>query len=257
MAYEEKEPKPKIVAVPLDRARRARGEGVVAMPRSKVASLRAFRRIRADRFFGVLGAILIAIGILLIFTWERPPVVPKTFSIEWATKAENVQNEAIQLTAAQGSRTVSINVAGPNVTAVSWWMQWKDDQGDEGSEADNFSIEVKGPPGANLTLPATTYQLLTANITRTFLMSGIPEITSVPATTQAEARRKVGDQTNRTGIGTYEFVFSLKSLNGNWQDNTLRDRAPCSVPYCTQDTRMDLTFHFEAITYSPVFKRNF
>lgn len=258
MADEPKKPDPsKIVAMPLDRARRARGEGVVAMPRSKVASLRAFRRIRADRFFGALGALLVILGVLLIFVWEKPPDIPKTFSIEWTPSTTSLTTEALSLTTAQPTKAIPLTVPGPNVTAVTFWFSWKDDVGNEGSEADEFSFEVKGPSGANLTLPAEKHILLQGNISRTYLMSGVPELSSVPAKTESEARAKVGDQTNQTGIGTYEFTFRLISLNGDWTDNSLRDRAPCNSPYCTPDNEHKMTFHFEFATYSATYKRNF
>ena len=47
------------------------------MPRSKVAGLRAFRRVRADRTLGAIGALLLLIGVALIFAWEKPPPVEK------------------------------------------------------------------------------------------------------------------------------------------------------------------------------------
>src|SRR5687767_12178167 len=92
------EPKNQIRAVPLEDVRRARGEQKVAMPRSKVASLRAFRRVRADRAFGALGIVLLLIGIALIFTWEKPPVIEKKFEVQWplaTTQEDPIEGAAL------------------------------------------------------------------------------------------------------------------------------------------------------------------
>ena len=255
----EKPDKSKIVAMPLDRARKARGEGVVAMPRSKVASLRAFRRIRADRVFGLLGGVLVVMGVLLIFGWEKPPEVTKSYGVEWPLSIASADDRTLRFTAVNQPQNFTLKVAGPNVTAVVFWMNWTDDKGDQALDADNFSFELKGPPGANLTLPPESIKKLSENRSRTYIMSSIPEISSVNTDNEMTARRLVGDQKNLTGVGDYAFTFTLLELNHDWKDERFRDTTPCDVdtPYCSRDTTFTLVFHFHVLTYSDHYVKKF
>lgn len=258
MSPEPQDPSKKLLAVPLERARRARGQSVVALPRSKVATLRAFRRIRMDRLLGVVGTLLVAIGIVLIFTWPQPPPpVEKKFGVEWPRTLVDKGTEQGNL-AAQQAFTHTEEVDRPNVTHVTMWLTWQDDVGDEAVEGDTFELEVQGPPGSNVTFKSNrTGGQAGANMSFTFAMSGIPDVASVPAATEDEARKTLGDRSNRTGMGSWTMTVRLLRAEGDWSNNDLRGRVPCQAPHCTPDPGNSFELHFEYAVYQVAFKKLF
>lgn len=258
MSPASKDSSPKMRAVPLEQARRARGQSMVALPRSKVASLRAFRRIRMDRLLGLLGALLVAIGVLLIFTWPQPPTpVQKKFGVEWPQTMVDTGTESGYLQE-RGVFLHAVQVDRPNVTYVSMWLTWKDDVGDEAIEGDTFELEVQGPPGSNVSFKGNrTGGQEGANMSFTFAMSGIPDVASVPATTEEEARQTLGERTNGTGMGTWTMNVRLLRAEGDWNNNDLRGTVPCQAPHCTPDPGNSFELHFQYAVYQVAFKKLF
>jgi len=256
---------PKIVAMPLDEARRARGESVVALPRSKVASLRAFRRVRADRVFGTIGTILVIAGLILAFKWPAPAVhPPPTYKVEWPETRAFSKDEKARLdfpsqpstsNPPAPSKVYTEKVDQVNVTKINFWLTWKDDLADPAAgqaDGDNFSLMVKGPSNYGFTQSATG-GAGGANISYSLPESGIPDKGSVPAKTYPEALKALGDYSNKTAMGDWTFTVTLLHAGDKWDPSSpmyeYRDQVPCSAPYCQRDTGNDFTFHFEFYTY--------
>lgn len=266
MAAKDPDSGSKLVAMPLEQARRARGEALMALPRSKVASLRAFRRIRADRIFGAAGLALVLVGVLLIFAWEKPPPVEKRFGVEWPqtnTMLDPVSDEF----AAGDSETYTFPVNGTNVTAVTFWLTWIDDVARPSSgqaEGDTFEIQVSGPEGSNVSFTERRVGGQAGmNMSYTLPMSGIPDVASVPAKSEEEARAALGDRTNQTGGGDWTITVRLVSANHSWESEDARNAAggmcpPQSIPnVCTFDPGNSFELHFQFATYEVQFKKLF
>lgn len=248
-----------IRAVPLDEVRRARGETKVAMPRSKVASLRAFRRIRADRAFGAIGLLLLIIGIALIFSWEKPPVIEPKYGVEWP------QNRTVEplivgqpLAAGAPPRTGTYDLTVPNATTIVFTLLWEDQIGDQAIEADALELSIEGPEGVNLTNATILQTAKQGNITIPVPLNGIPDIASVPASTEKEAFAAVGDRTNRTGVGTWTYSVRVVSAPGDVKNEAIRnpqgeaafcDPALPDNANCTPDGFQDYRLEISYITY--------
>lgn len=268
-----------IVAVPLEQFRSARGQAVVALPRSKVASLRAFRRIRTDRLLGTIGIILVLIGILLIFTWEKPPEIVKKYGVEWPLETITLENDnntlacsANPCAGAAAERTYSIDVTQTNVTGVTVWLQWNDNvvgENEELSEGDELRLTLTGPEGTNITNVAVSKVGGRAgeNISLTYPMSGIPDLGAVqPADNDAEAFALIGDKTNRTGIGTWTITVAIVRAGDDWgpspvaaelRSNGQKCPPNSAQPVCTPDPGNDYNFGFQIIRYSVAIEKQY
>jgi hypothetical protein len=266
-----------LVAVPLEQVRSARGETLVALPRSKVASLKAFRRIRADRWFGAIGLALVLLGVALIFSWEKAPVVEKRYAVEWPLSTELLASDAARFTCPDvqctgATETYTVNVNQTNVTAVTFWVQWNDDVAGENedlSEGDRFEVTFSGPDGSNIT--SVTEQRVGGvagmNMSYTFLLALPPDLGAVsPANNDAEAMALIGDRTTRNGTGDWTITVRLVSAVDDWNDPEQRNLAaaagqkcPAGSPpnVCTRDTGNDYTFGFQITRYSLTIQRQF
>lgn len=246
---------PKIIAVPLEEARRAKGEARVALPRSKVAGLRAFRRIRSDRLLGVLGVIVTVIGVALMFTWEAPPVIEKKYKVEWPATTHSVENWTKLLTPASPTDTKTFPINAKNVTEVVISVYWKDTVGDVGMEGDQFAISVKGPASSGVDVKDLDLRIwLEHRRTFTFSLSGVPELASVAATNDAQARTAIGDKSNDTGSGDWQVTMRLLRANHDYDpgfdDPAVKERNVCNEPFCTTDTGQDFIVSITYVTYS-------
>ncbi len=267
-----------IVAVPLEQVRSLRGEAIVALPRSKVASLRAFRRIRADRVLGTIGIIFVLLGILLIFTWEKPPEVVKKYGVEWPLETITLENDnntlactAADCPGAASERTYSVPVDQTNVTGVTVWLHWTDDivgEGEDQSEGDTLELMITGPDGTNITNVAVRKVGGAAgeNISLTYPMSGIPDVGAVqPADNDEEAWALLGDRSNRTGIGTWTLRVKILRAGDDWGTSTVADelqssgqKCPSTAPQvCVQDPGNDYNFGFQIIRYSATITKQY
>lgn len=267
-----------VVAMPLEQARSARGQAFVALPRSKVASLRAFRRIRADRFLGILGLVLVLIGILLIFTWEKPPEVVKKYGVEWPLTSTILALENGHLTCAAyecgTEQAYPIIVDHENVTAVTFWLAWTDDVAGENrdlAEGDEFELEFAGPAGTNITTVSESRigGKGGMNISYTFVIAQIPDIGALqPAENDEEALALLGDRTTRNGTGEWTFTVRLLRAGDAWGDDEARRLAEASAqkcpdtqglggPACTRDEGNDYTFGFQITRYSVAIEKQF
>lgn len=256
---DEKQP-PKIVAIPLEQARRAAGETRVALPRSKVASLRAFRRVRMDRILGALGVILTVLGIALMFTWEAAPIVEKKFKVEWPTTARSMENWTQFVPATANTTSKTFNLAATNVTLVQISVGWRDEVGDDALEGDRFHVTIEGPPGSNVSRRQDlgTYLAHTANFS--FPLSGIPDVSNWPARTEQEARAGVGDRTNRTGTGEWKITVRLVKANHDYRPETPPDvkaNDVCQDAFCQRDPGQEFTLRFTYTTYTAKYSKLF
>lgn len=270
---DDKEP-PKIVAVPLEDVRRAKGEARVALPRSKVASLRAFRRVRMDRILGVLGLLVTLLGIALMFYWEAPPVVEKKFKVEWPTTVHDLENWTPPMLAAptppvggtleQATPTSVVktfNVPDLNVTEARIAISWRDEVGNIGAEGDHFSILIEGPQGTNISTQKNLGTYLWHNDTFTFALSGIPDISSWPGTTEEQVRKEIGDRSNRTGTGEWKITVRLHRANHDYTpdgsaSSEVKQRDICQTG-CQRDAGEDFTVRFSYTTYSVKYTKLF
>jgi hypothetical protein len=256
-------------AVPLDDVRRARGEQKVALPRSKVAGLRAFRRVRSDRLLGVVGLLLVLVGTTLIFTWEKPPPVEKKFGVEWPLTTHVLPDKAgrrlVEGSPSGSTEATTMTVPSLNVTAVTITLTWEDDVGKTAIEGDRLELEVKGPPGTNVSFKRNDTGLrgpTAGNISVTLPLSGIPDIASVAANSEAKARAAVGLRTNHTGTGDWTMTVRLLSAPGEVKNENARaDPRLCSVPaetpICKPDGGNDYTLKFRFVTYEVHYKKLF
>ncbi|HEX9816197.1 MAG TPA: hypothetical protein VGB18_04390 [Candidatus Thermoplasmatota archaeon] len=268
-----------MVAVPLEQVRSVRGQAVVALPRSKVASLRAFRRIRADRVLGTIGIIFVLLGILLIFTWEKPPEVVKKYGVEWQLETLTLENDnntlvctATGCPGAESERTYTIDVNQTNVTAVTVWLQWIDDvvgENEDQSEGDILQLTITGPDGTNITNVAVSKIGGSGgeNISLTYPMSGIPDVGAVqPADNDEEAYALLGDRTNRTGIGAWSVTVKILRAGDDWGDSPLGDELQSSgqkcpansqMPVCDPDSGNPYNFGFQIIRYTVAIEKQY
>lgn len=256
---EEKQP-PKIVAVPLEEARRAKGEARVALPRSKVASLRAFRRVRMDRILGVLGVIVTVIGVALMFYWEAPPVVEKKFKVEWPTTVRSLENwtQFVPTTANTTSKTFELKAN--NVTQVVIRVGWDDAVGDHDLEGDRFMITIEGPSRTNISRRQDLGTRLHHSQNFSFALSGIPDVASWPATSEREARAGVGDRTNTTGSGAWKITMWLVKANHNYSQDAPQEAKStglCQAPFCQADPGQDFRLNFIYTTYDVKYSKLF
>lgn len=258
--------KNQIRAVPLEDVRRARGEAKMAMPRSKVASLRAFRRVRADRTFGAIGILLLFVGLALIFAWEKPPEVEKKFGVEWPQSTiREPPISGARLAEGAAAQTHSYKLTVPNATAIVFSLVWKDDVGDKPIEGDRLEMKIEGPPGitlVNATLNDTGDGKTGGNITFPVALNGIPDIASVNADTNESAFQAVGDRTNETGIGDWKISVRVLSAPGNYANEGNANPDLCrpgtpTTPYCTPDGGQAYEVHVSYTTYSLRLKKLF
>lgn len=267
----------KIIAVPLEEGRRARGESVRALPRSKVATLRAFRRIRADRVFGVIGVILIVFATILVFKWEKPPPVPIRYSVEFPATTYDLPTVEETLSPVSGSHQVSktytFQVPRENVSKVLVRLAWVDDHGDEVGEGDEFQVRIVGPPGTptpitegpipfsyNRTSPTTP-----TVIEIPILVHSPPSNRQVEASNEAKARAAYSGNTSRVGMGEWTVTLNLTVENnytsgpggfGNYyKENFPQCPEEPRSPYCTPDTGNDFELDFQYITYASKYTR--
>ena len=269
-----------IVAVPLEQVRSARGQAVVALPRSKVASLRAFRRIRADRILGTIGIILVLIGILLIFTWEKPPEIVKKYGVEWPLETITLEsdNNTLACTSnpcagAAAERAYTVDVTQTNVTAVTVWLQWVDTvvgENEDLSEGDELQLTLTGPEGTNITnvVVAKVGGRAGENISLTYPMSGIPDVGAVqPADNDEQAYALIGDRTNRTGIGSWTITVKINRAGDNWNPTSpagaeMRasgQKCPANSPaqVCEHDPGNAYSFGFQIVRYSVAIEKQY
>jgi hypothetical protein len=266
MAQEPKDGSPdQIRAVPLEDVRRARGESKVAMPRSKVASLRAFRRVRADRTLGVIGILLLLIGITLIFAWEKPPVVEKKYGVEWP-QTVHVEDAIVGANLVEGAaaRSHTYELTAVNATVITFSLLWDDEIGNQAIENDELELDIKGPNGVNVTNATIRQKAKQGNITIPLALNSIPDIASVNADNERDAFQGVGDRTNRTGIGTWTIGVRVISAPGDVKNEATRPQAStfCDPRLpdnanCTPDGRENYEIRVSYATYSLRLKKLF
>lgn len=260
----DKDPKSQIRAVPLEDVRRARGEGRVAMPRSKVAGLRAFRRVRADRTMGAIGILFLLIGVALIFAWEKPPAVEKKFGTEWVIETSEMRTiQGARLAEGAPAAAHDFQLDATNATVIVFSLVWTDDVGDQAIEGDRLQIQVEGPPGTNVTNATRndTGGQQGGNITIPIRLNGIPDLASVNAGTEEAALAAVGDRTNRTGIGPWKVSVRVLDAPDDIKDNRIRDpnvcRIPSATPVCVPDGGEDYQVLISYATYKLRLKKLF
>lgn len=257
MATPETPPRKPPRAVPIQEVRRAQGDVRVPVVRSKLASTRAFRRIRADRFFGTLGILFILVAALLVFKWEQTVPVTPAFSIGWDEATNPSPSKSETATETERTKIFEFAVQGQNITRVHLWAFWKDTVGDQPIEQDNLTIEVEGPGGNN-----TTVTLKRENLFATSFVTGrnetfnvpiqdVPEVRRVAASTQAQARALVEERVhpNTFGSGTWKVTVTLNDAVDDYKDETLRylgncpDQSPPTA--CIPDKDQQVTVGFE------------
>lgn len=223
--------KPPVRAVPLEKVREATGRKLVPVPRSKVASTRAFRRMRSDRIAGLVGVAFVVMAAILIFTWPQPKVKePPAFAVEWP-EAELVAFEDPGVALAPGTPfTQAIELSQANITRVILFINWRDDVGDELSEHDNLSVRLEGPAAVNKTLEivSSAGSDRFVNSTKDVSVVNPPELREIPAKTEGEARANIGDRSTRNGTGTWTLTMTLSYAGDDYRDNVSRlSGQPC------------------------------
>lgn len=256
-------PRPPIRVVPLDEARKARGQGRYPVARSKVATSRAFGRVRADRLFGFVGVAIIIASLFLVFTWEKPVKVAPTVPVQWQDEAyghvgrlEMPANLRV-LTDEGASITWHLNISQVNVYRVNFTFQWVDDVGDEIIEYDMLSYEVMGPFQSNLTRGQTAVRQPSYNAQEIFRPVTLPNKALWEARDPDEARAAVREAQPdmRNGTGDWTVVVTLDDLADDFSDETTRERlnrqCPAADPTnvfpfrCTPDTRAEVRVYVE------------
>lgn len=216
-------PKPPRRAVPLEEVRRARGESRVAVQRSKVATLRSFRRIRSDRLLGLLGVLLVVVATVLVFSWPAPPQ-KKTpaFSVAWEEDSVARTYTGIEVPRDNATWDVLIEVPQANVTTLSASINWSDDVGDEGPEWDVLNFTLKGPDqsGVEKTVRDVADNRDGRNVTLRAHLVPVPSVRQVPAKTEDEARAAMGDQTTKNGTGTWTLRIHLDFVGDDYSNAT-------------------------------------
>lgn len=220
----------KIVVLPLEDARAARGESRRAVARSKVATLRAFQRIRADRLWGVLGIVFVLFATVLVLTWEHKPAPEPKVALTWREDPASLPEVNRTVTETQPTLVVPFEVTAANVTRVRVNVYWKDDVATQSVELDNLSLKLEGPEGTNVVLQrgALSCCLDTGtNETFSVRVQDPPEAPSqFPVRTVGEAERMLGDRTSHVGSGLWKLTVTLNQANGHYA-NELQRGSPC------------------------------
>jgi hypothetical protein len=247
-------------AVPLEKVREAGGKKLVPVPRSKVASTRAFRRVRSDRIAGMVGVVLVVIAAILLFTWPQPQTrEPPTFAVEWPQADRDAYRENLTLTRQASTITKDVVLGDANITRISLSIKWKDDVGDEEFEKDDISVELVAPPEVNRTLrinsSAGTTQFV--EVVQNASISKTPDVREVPAATEAEARQKLGDHSTHNGTGTWKLRVTVVTFADDFHDNVTRSSGqPCptqppqGTPACTPDLQNLVEVRVSVRTYA-------
>jgi hypothetical protein len=265
----------RIVAKPLDEVREARGEKLVAVQRSKLASLRAFRRARADVAFGTLGVVVILLAGVFIFTWEPPTVVEPSVGVDWPTTRTVLLNETVSLktpdpnkypptqTTYENSTTRSVSVVQSNVSAFFVTVFWVDDVGNDNFGGDEVQVTLTAPSGFPLSLPAQRNVAFVGSgmwINFSVPVTDLPTMASVPVATEEEARAYVNANVppSRNGTGTWTVKIDLMRA-GDWYAPGVSRDTPCNDPteragLCRRDMGNDVKVLVSIDTYRPVFK---
>lgn len=250
-----------IIARPLDEVRKARGDAKVAVVRSKVASLRAFRRVWPDRVFGIFGVLLVVVATGLIFSWEKKPPVEPKIALAWLEEPHALAEQNHTLTESQPTHVYPFEITDVNVTKVRVNLFWIDDVAEDAVDVDNFSIQIEGPPGTNVSMKEpyvpccwkTPY-----NRTFSFRVQDVPEAPSqFSARTVEEAQALLGDRTQRVGTGLWKVTVTLNQANDHYESELARGQpCPANSPssVCTPDTSNWVAVRFGYSTYHPEFE---
>lgn len=254
--------RPPIVARLLEEVRRARGDRRIAYSRSKVATLRAFRRVRADRVFGVFGTVLVVVAVGLIFTWEKKPPEQVAVSLAWKEDDRSLPDQNQTLGSPRETQVYSFEVSDVNVTRVHVHLFWIDDVASGPFDWDNVSVRIDGPPETNVSrdLPglAWTFQW-GVNVSVNLRVQDTPQSPSqFQVRSEAEAEQLLGDRTGRIGTGIWRVYVTLEEAKGN-ASSSLTGSLACPTTsasvVCTPDpgnwVRVGLTYQ----TYRPEFRR--
>lgn len=250
-------------AVPLEKVREAGGRKLIPVPRSKVASTRAFRRVRSDRIAGAVGIFLVFVAALLLFTWPQPVVKkPPAFDVEWPETSHEVYNEsALHLTRDGATRTATqeIQIDDANITRITLHTRWRDDVGDQDFEADNVSFELRGPTELNVTLKVINSAGKDAFVTqsRNATVGKRPDVREALGRTEAEAWANLGDHTTRNGTGKWTLTVTLLYAGDDYKDDFTRDSGqPCprqppqGTALCIPDDGNDVEVRVTYLTYA-------
>ncbi len=261
-----------VVPVPVETLREARGEKIVAVHRSKLASLRPFRRIRADRILGVIGVIALAAALILLFTWENPPEEEPSWPVEW-DEAEHVPINATTSSLSepgsggpgqtvQSEEEHTFDVDEQNVTRVQVSVWWRDDIGnEEGPPAgDEFNVTLYGPDGSGIEVAARNIGNIseTRYINITIPLAATPTIGEAPVETEQEARAYVAENANATtaGIGQWRVVVEMVDAGdaGDYPPE-VGECTPAAelAGQCTIDTGNDYSITVRYYSFFPTF----
>jgi hypothetical protein len=257
-------PGPPMRAVPIHKVREVKGDTKIPVQRSKVASTRAFRRIGADRLFGIFGIVFILCAAALLFYWPEPtPDKEPTYGVAWPKTMHVLKDDTV--TVARDSPTLVIpdlEIRDKNVTEISLVVSWKDDVGDEGLEFDMLSFNLTGPPSANVTLfvkDAATNLDPPREIPRNGTVARAPNVRQVPAKTLSEAYQLLGDRSSDNGTGTWKLEIKLEYVGDDFKAEWARDLGECSAEangtICIRDpgqsVRVVVTYDTYAVELKP------
>lgn len=262
MARRRKPDASQLTAIPLEEVRRARGEAKVAVSRSKLSALRAFRRLWSDRVMGMFGVFLILGATLLIFFWVKPvPVEPKV-TVAWRQDvhgASAANGTYVNATLAEGETQVfNFEIKDLNVTRVRVNAYWVDDVAVDAVDLDNFTIQIEGPPKANASQgPTHLPARLGTGSNQTFsLKVQDPPNTAkeFPVRNVEEAAQLLGDHSTDNGTGVWKVTVTLSEAKDHYGNDLLRDQ-PCPdgspAAVCIPDHGNWIVLRFEYATYRP------
>lgn len=262
-----------IVPVPMEQVREARGEKVVAVHRSKLASLRPFRRIRADRVLGVLGVVVLAVALVLVFVWENPPEEQPEWPVEWQETEYVPINATTARVEEPGSGTPggpapetqqehTFEVSQPNATRVEISVSWQDDIGNtEGFPAgDEIEVTLIGPDDTNTTI---TRQLVgnvseTQYINMTVALNPTPALGAAPVETEEAAREYVDANVNETAYGMGQWRVIVRMIEAGDSGDYPQGTDECSpigqaADQCQIDDGNEYTLTARYFTFYPEF----
>lgn len=248
-----------IRAIPLDQARKARGEGKVAVPRSKLAATRAFRRVRGDRLFGVLGILLVLFGAYLVFNWEKPLEVTPTYPVRWPESRHSLAEQNPALETAQRTEQLTFEITDVNVTRISVQFSWNDTVGDEALEYDVLNFTVQGPAGSNIT---SHFEDATGPAGLIFLNLTVNAPPSIPSVSGARDRQEAAtllpDLSNSTGRGVWSVIVNVKQFRDDFRDAQSRQAFPdgdcpagvSNPAICVDDVSQEVKVKFDYYTFA-------